>query len=90
MDSKDQILALNILAGDVSPVRPPICPTRERLAQAFRSLQNISMVRNHRKDPHFGRSVEECIIWRELLDLELQHIDEQIERICETGGETAA
>ena len=36
------------------------------------------MVRNHRQDPLFEKSTEERIIWRELLELELQHLDEQI------------
>ncbi len=38
------------------------------------------MVRNHRQDPLFERAAEERIIWRELLELELQHVDEQIGR----------
>ena len=56
-------------------------PTRERLKRGFSCLKNIQMVRNHRQDPHFGRAVEERIVWRELLDLELQNVDEQIDGI---------
>ena len=71
-------------------MRTPFCPTRQRLAQAFSSLENIELVRNRRSDRYFGRSAEERIIWRELLELELQYVDEQIERICGTASETAA
>ena len=55
--------------------------TRERLMRGFSCLKNLQMVRNHRQDPHFGRAVEERIIWRELLELELQSVDEQIDGI---------
>jgi hypothetical protein len=59
------------------------CPTRQRLAQAFIRLQNIEFTRNQRQNPVFAKSDEERIIWRELLDLELQELDEQIERLSE-------
>lgn len=42
---------------------------------------NLQLVRNHRQDPNFGKAVEERIVWRELLDLELQNVDEQIDGI---------
>ena len=61
-------------------------PTHERLMRGFSCLQNIQLVRNHRQDPHFGITVEERIIWRELLELELQDVDEQIERVAGVNG----
>ncbi len=54
--------------------------TQQRLERAFRQLAEIQLVRNHRQDPRFGRRLEERIVWRELLDLALHEIDEQIER----------
>ena len=58
-------------------VRVPNCATAVRLNRAFSRLQDIQLVRNHRQDPFFGKSAEERFIWRELLDLELQDVDEQ-------------
>ena len=81
MNGKNRICTLG-LSDRVAPrVRTAICPTRQRLAQAFCRLQNIELVRNYRQDPLFEKCAEERIIWRELLELELQHVDEQIERI---------
>lgn len=78
MTRTKQICTLNISAGGVSPAK---CPTRERLAQAVVRLRNIELARIHRGAPDFGRSAEQRIIWRELLELELQFVDEQIERL---------
>ena len=86
MNWKKQICTLNLRADD-GPVRAPSCPTRQRLTQAFSRLQNIQLVRNHRRDPLFEKWAEERIIWRELLELELQDVDEQIERRSAAAGE---
>jgi hypothetical protein len=59
----------------------PSCPTHERLARAFSRLEDMQLVRIEWDDPHLGKSAEERVIWRELLELELQDVDEQIERI---------
>jgi len=64
----------------------PSCPSRERLALSFARLQMIQDMREQRQDPRFGRSVEDKLVWRELLDLELQDADEQIERIAEASA----
>lgn len=73
---------MNLLAAEALPnVRVSSCPTRQRLMRGFSRLQDIQLVRNHRQEPLFGNSVEERIVWRELLDLELQDVDEQIERV---------
>lgn len=49
--------------------------------KAFSLLERIQLDRACRRNPLFGRLVEERIIWRELIELELQEVDEQIERI---------
>jgi hypothetical protein len=64
-------------------------PVQQRLARAFARLQTIRLVRTYQRDPLFGKATEERIIWRELLELELQEVDEQIERIWAGAGHTA-
>ena len=87
MNRKTQICTLNLPTDQVLPhVRTGSFPTHERLMRGFYCLQNIQLVRNHRQDPHFGKAVEERIIWRELLELELQDVDEQIERVAGVNG----
>ena len=53
-----------------------------RLLEGKLCLETLEMQRRVRSDPNFGKANEIRIINRELLDLELQEIDEQIERIC--------
>jgi hypothetical protein len=79
MKRESQICTLNLGAGNVRPVRAHNCPTRHRLAQAFSRLQSIQLARNHLQNPLFEKHNEDRIIWRELLDLELQDIDERME-----------
>jgi hypothetical protein len=45
----------------------------------------VSLRRAEEEDDALGGFVEERIVWRELLELELQEIDEQIERISAVG-----
>ena len=87
MDRKTQICTRN-LPADEAPmnVRAASCPTHQRLVRGFSRLQDIQLVRNHRQDPHFGKTLEERIIWRELLELEVQDVDEQIERVSGPTG----
>lgn len=86
MKWKSQICTLNLRDREEPRVRVPNGATAERLNRAFNRLQDIQLVRNHRKDPFFGKSAEDRFIWRELLDLELQDVDEQIERISAAAG----
>jgi hypothetical protein len=86
MSRKTQICTLNLLAYTPPNVRAASCPTRQRLVQGFSRLQDIQLVRNHRQDPYFGKTIEERIVWRELLELELQDVDEQIERVSVATG----
>ena len=53
----------------------------ERLAKAVACLECLDEERAACGHPNLGKSMEERIIWRELLDLELQEFDEQIERL---------
>jgi hypothetical protein len=84
MNRKTQIFTPNLSADEVLHVRLP--DTQERLERAFSRLRGIQLVRNHGQDRFFGKSAEERIIWRELLDLELQDVDEQIERLSAAAG----
>jgi hypothetical protein len=86
MNRKNQICTLNLWVGEVPRVRARNCATDERLNRGFSRLQDIQLVRNHRQDRLFGKSIEERIVWRELLELELQDVDEQIERISAAAG----
>ena len=58
---------------------------RERLVSEFGWLEMLDRERLQREDPTFARLAEQRIIGRELIDLELQEVDEQIERICEAA-----
>jgi hypothetical protein len=59
---------------------------QQRLAEEKAYLEHLDLERVHRGDPSFNKTIEERIIWGELLELELQEVDEQIERICEKSG----
>jgi hypothetical protein len=50
-------------------------------------LENLELIREMGEDPEFDKALESRIIYRELLDLEFQEIDEQLERICSAGAE---
>jgi hypothetical protein len=55
---------------------------RERLGEARVRLEGLDRERSWSGNPLLGKAVENRIVWRELLDLELQDIDQQMERIC--------
>ena len=57
----------------------------KRLAKAAACLERLDAERACCRDPNLGKGMEERIIWRELLDLELQEFDEQIERLSEVA-----
>jgi hypothetical protein len=62
---------------------------RQRLAEAVARLERLDAERERRGDSRFGRTTESRIIWGELIELELQEIDEQVGRICNSGGRSA-
>jgi hypothetical protein len=59
---------------------------RLRLAEAVARLERLDAERDRRGDSRFGRTAENRIIWGELIELELQEIDEQVSRICNSTG----
>jgi hypothetical protein len=52
--------------------------TGRRLAAGATLIESLDCDRIRLKSPEFGRTIEESIVWRELVDLELQEIDEHI------------
>ena len=56
--------------------------TIERLAQAKECLDYLEAERSQRGDPAFGKRIEQGIISRELLELELEDAEERITSIC--------
>ena len=55
----------------------------ERLSKAAAYLERLHKERSFCGDPTLGKAIETRIIWRELLDLELQEFDEEVERLSE-------
>ena len=55
----------------------------ERLSKAAAYLERLHEERSFCGDPALGKAIETRIIWRELLDLELQEFDEEVERLSE-------
>jgi hypothetical protein len=53
---------------------------RTRLRQGHAELERLDTERRRRGDPRIGKSVEERIVWGELLELELQDLDERVSR----------
>ncbi len=89
MKRKTLICTLNI-SGNQPPWRaqPVACPTRQRLAEAFSLLEKIQLDRACQRDSLLSRLVEERIVWRELIELELQDADQQIERISKRAEDS--
>lgn len=54
----------------------------QRLVREKDLLENLDRERARRRNSAYGKAAEERIVWSELLDLELQDIDERLERIC--------
>jgi hypothetical protein len=86
MSQKNWLCMLNLSAPRVVVV----CPARRRLAEAFVRLQEIDLARAEWNDPQYGQALEDRVVWRELLDLELQDIDERIEEMLATAGREPA
>ena len=60
--------------------------TGKRLKEAAACLEKLEAQRARGYDPLLGKWLEQRVIWRELLELELQEIDEQLERIAAVAG----
>lgn len=59
--------------------------TKERLSAAKESLDYLEAERERRGDSGFGRMVEQKIISREVLELELQEAEERIALMCDAA-----
>ena len=68
----------------------PSSRVHDRITLALASLERIYRERAVSGDPHLGKVLEDRIVWRELFDLELQGLDEQIEQICESARSLSA
>jgi hypothetical protein len=54
----------------------------ERLAVSRARLERLDQERIRSGNPFLDKDIEHRIVWSELLELELQEIDEQVDRIC--------
>jgi len=59
---------------------------RQRMAEEKAWLEHLDTERERRGDSGFGKTTEDRIVWGELLELELQDIDEQVNRIRGAAG----
>lgn len=64
----------------------PESAIQKRLAVGFRELNELQLAAKSGRDRQRSESMAVRIVWRELLDLELQDVDEQIERIVAQAG----
>jgi hypothetical protein len=64
----------------------PLGAVSRRLAEGKARLDRLEQERKAGRQPGFGKPVEDRIVWSELLDLELQDIDEQLDRIRQESG----
>jgi hypothetical protein len=87
MKRKNHIYTLNLPARE-APVRlqPAGWSIQKRPVEAFSCLERLESERAYRQDPVFGSFLEQRIVWRELLELEFQKIDEKIGRISDQAG----
>ncbi len=68
--------------GGAAAGKRPADPLRQRLTEEVARLELLDADRERRNDSRFGKSTEDRIVWGELIELELQDIDEQVNRIC--------
>jgi hypothetical protein len=67
-------------------IRLAAWPPKQRLDEAAACLDRIEFERAFWDDPNFGKSVEDRLISRELIELELQEADEQMARILDAAA----
>jgi hypothetical protein len=58
---------------------------KDRLSAAKDCLEYLESERGERNDCEFGRQIEQKIISRELLELELQEAEERITTMCDAA-----
>lgn len=89
MSGKTHLCTLNLASerGAVAPVvKCANLSSHQRLARACAWLEQLEWQRGAERHPSLGKLLEQRIIWRELLDLELQDLDDQIERVSARTG----
>ena len=62
-------------------------PVRKRIAENFLRLRELEQQRAVARDPEFGRAEQRRMVNRELLDLELQAVEDEIESICREAAD---
>jgi hypothetical protein len=73
-------------AGGGPRHEPSAADIRHRLREGHAELQRLDDERRRTGNPRLGRTVEDRIVWGELLELELQDIDERVGRMDGTEG----
>lgn len=66
---------------------PEDARVRNRLVEGCKTLEALDRERRAQRNPLIGKAVEQRIIHRELLELELQDLDDQMDRIREATAE---
>jgi len=62
------------------------CSTRLRLLQAFSELRALEILGKYSGNPAAVKAAKDRIVWRELLDLELQDVDDRMNGISKSPG----
>ena len=57
-------------------------PSSVRLDEAYTLIKWIDQAEYGESDRAFLKLLEDSVVWRELIELELHEVDEQIERIA--------
>lgn len=65
------------------PTTTVVSRVRDRLAEGCKTLDALDRERRAEQDPAIGKALEQRIVQRELLELELQDLDDQMDRIRE-------
>ena len=76
-------------AGNPKKEPGPDQSSRRRLAESMARMERLDAERERRGDSRYGKTIENGIIWSELIELEMQEIDEQVSRICSSAGRPA-
>ena len=74
---------------DSMPTTTDVSRVRNRLAEGCKTLDALDRERRAVHDPQIGKAAEQKIVQRELLELELQDLDDQMDRIREATANIA-
>ncbi len=71
----------------VTQIRPRVSgPVPDRLRDELARLERLDLERERLGDSNFGQLSEDRIVWSELIELELQEVDEQVNRIRDAAN----